>query len=310
MNRKKLCLIGSSYFTVFVYDNLVKFFDINQISTIHPKMYGRHENEIKDNPFAHHLKAKGVTNILYSLDEIDWNGSDIYLVASYSKIIKSRFIQNSNHPMINFHVSLLPDLRGAIPVQMAIYKGYEYIGTSIIKITDGLDEGDILIQNKFELNKEYNTEDVFKQSAEMLSLGLYNSMDNYFNDIFIKQDGNVSYAKLKDLEIIRGEQPDLKHIYRSYLALSPYDTLHLELLGRELELVSVKLLDINEFNQTLINLKEINLNKSYSLFFNKNHVYLLEKDFVIELLEVKPIGKRNLSPIEYINGYIKTEKHI
>jgi len=51
----------------------------------------------------------------------------------------------------NAHASLLPRWRGAAPIQWSLIKGDEFTGVGIMKMNEGLDTGDILLEEKIKI---------------------------------------------------------------------------------------------------------------------------------------------------------------
>ncbi len=69
---------------------------------------------------------------------------DAMVVVGYGQIIPQSIIDIAPLGIINVHASLLPELRGAAPIQWSIVRGYETTGVTTMRIDAGLDTGDIL----------------------------------------------------------------------------------------------------------------------------------------------------------------------
>src|SRR5262245_12834394 len=69
---------------------------------------------------------------------------DLLVVAAYGQILKPAVIEVPKLGAINVHASLLPKYRGAAPVAHAILNGETETGVTIIRITPGLDAGEML----------------------------------------------------------------------------------------------------------------------------------------------------------------------
>ena len=81
------------------------------------------------------------------LRETDW---DFFLVASYGKIIPEAVLNTPARGSLNIHPSLLPDLRGAAPIQHTILER-ERAGVSIMKMDAKMDHGSILAKKEITL---------------------------------------------------------------------------------------------------------------------------------------------------------------
>jgi methionyl-tRNA formyltransferase len=75
-------------------------------------------------------------------------GSDLFIVASYGKIIPRKILDIPTYSTLNVHPSLLPKLRGATPIQSAILSENE-TGVSIMLLDEEMDHGPILAQEVF-----------------------------------------------------------------------------------------------------------------------------------------------------------------
>ena len=71
---------------------------------------------------------------------------DVGVVVAYGHILKPELLAIPKRGMVNVHPSLLPQLRGAAPVEWAIMHGLEKTGVTIMLMDEGLDSGPILHQ--------------------------------------------------------------------------------------------------------------------------------------------------------------------
>jgi methionyl-tRNA formyltransferase len=71
---------------------------------------------------------------------------DLLVVAAYGQILSNDVLASARLGGINVHASLLPKYRGAAPINWAIYHGETETGVTIIRMTTGLDAGDMLAQ--------------------------------------------------------------------------------------------------------------------------------------------------------------------
>ncbi|HMV76508.1 MAG TPA: methionyl-tRNA formyltransferase [Leptospiraceae bacterium] len=95
-------------------------------------------------PVIQHISVKteeAIQNIL-SYD------ADIYIVFAFGSIIPRRIFDHPRGGTVNLHGSLLPEFRGASPVQAAILAGYRETGVTLQYITEELDAGDIISSAK------------------------------------------------------------------------------------------------------------------------------------------------------------------
>ena len=73
---------------------------------------------------------------------------DVMVVAAYGQILPKAVLEIPKLGCLNIHASLLPRWRGAAPIERAILEGDRETGISIMKMNEGLDTGDILLEKK------------------------------------------------------------------------------------------------------------------------------------------------------------------
>jgi len=88
---------------------------------------------------------KGNTEIL---SKIQAYAPDLIVVAAYGKILPKEWIDLPRLGCVNIHASLLPRWRGAAPIQRSIMEGDEETGVAIMRMSQGLDTGDVFSSRK------------------------------------------------------------------------------------------------------------------------------------------------------------------
>jgi methionyl-tRNA formyltransferase len=92
---------------------------------------------------------------------------DAILVVAYGRIIPRWMLDLPRLGNLNLHASLLPKYRGAAPVQWAIANGEPATGATTMRLDEGLDSGDILLQWEMAIAPSMTATDVFPLLAEM-----------------------------------------------------------------------------------------------------------------------------------------------
>jgi len=82
---------------------------------------------------------------------------DLLVVAAYGQILSKDVLGTPTRGTINVHASLLPKYRGAAPVAYAILGGEKQTGVTIIKVTPGLDSGDMILQEAIDIAPDDTT---------------------------------------------------------------------------------------------------------------------------------------------------------
>ncbi len=88
-------------------------------------------------------------------------------VVAYGKIVPPAVLKLPPLGCVNVHASLLPAYRGAAPIQWAIISGERRTGITTMLMDEGLDTGDILLQNETQILDEDNGLTLSKRLSEM-----------------------------------------------------------------------------------------------------------------------------------------------
>ena len=75
---------------------------------------------------------------------LDRLNPDFIIVVAYGQLIKKRILDRFKNKILNVHASILPQYRGAAPINYALLNGDKESGVSIMLVEEGLDTGDIL----------------------------------------------------------------------------------------------------------------------------------------------------------------------
>lgn len=92
---------------------------------------------------------------------------DFLVVAAYGKILRRELLEMPRLGCINIHSSLLPRWRGAAPIQWAIMAGDHESGVTTMYMAEELDAGDILLQERVELDPRETASSLHDQLSAM-----------------------------------------------------------------------------------------------------------------------------------------------
>ena len=150
---------------------------------------------------------------------------DVGVVVAYGHILKPELLALPGHGMVNVHPSLLPELRGAAPVEWAILNGLEKTGVTIMQLDEGLDSGTILHQLPHHIEPEVTGGELSEHLAEMGAQALVETLSLLEQNALkpVPQDhARATYApKLtRDTARIRWSDPADK-VARTIRALDP-----------------------------------------------------------------------------------------
>jgi methionyl-tRNA formyltransferase len=110
------------------------------------------------------------------LNELRALHPDIGVVVAYGHILKPELLALPKLGMVNVHPSLLPELRGAAPVEWAIINGLERTGVTIMQLDAGMDSGPILHQIPQAIDADVTGGELSDHLAEMGTLALVETL--------------------------------------------------------------------------------------------------------------------------------------
>jgi methionyl-tRNA formyltransferase len=151
------------------------------------------------------------------------HAADVAVVVAYGRILPPTFLSAFQRGAINVHFSLLPKYRGAAPVNWAIANGETETGVTTMQMDEGLDTGEILLQEATSIAATENAMQLMDRlsviGAELLS-GTLRDLDSIIpkeqdNEkaslapIMRKEDGLIDWkmSATKIADRVRGFQP-------------------------------------------------------------------------------------------------------
>ncbi|HYT05888.1 MAG TPA: methionyl-tRNA formyltransferase [Gemmatimonadales bacterium] len=110
---------------------------------------------------------------------------DVGVVVAYGHILHPELLAIPKYGMLNVHPSLLPELRGAAPIEWAIINGLEKTGVTIMQMDKGLDSGPILHQIPHHIDRDVTAGELSEHLSEMGALALVETLS------LLAQDGGA-----------------------------------------------------------------------------------------------------------------------
>lgn len=156
--RLRIVYMGSSDFAVPALAALYAAgHDIRFVVTQPDRVRGRN-NKVLPTPVGRFAAEKGLTllkpetlkNNEDFVKNIDNSRPDLIVVAAYGKILPKLLLNLPSLGCVNIHASLLPEYRGAAPVQRAILNGENVTGVTLMYMAEGLDTGDMIASAELE----------------------------------------------------------------------------------------------------------------------------------------------------------------
>ncbi len=135
------------------------------------------------------LKDDNSYNELKSLEP------DVIVVVAYGKILPKSILDIPRFGCINVHGSLLPQYRGAAPIQQAVLNGDKVTGVTTMYMGEGLDTGDILLKSETEIGENETSAELFDRLSVMGAELLIDTLSKLDKITPIKQDeSKVTYT--------------------------------------------------------------------------------------------------------------------
>jgi methionyl-tRNA formyltransferase len=107
--------------------------------------------------------------------------ADVFVVAAYGQILPRRILDLPRLGCLNIHASLLPRHRGASPVHAAVLAGDSESGITIMQMDEGLDTGDILVQEALTLHPRETAGTLHDRLAALAPGALRRALDGLAN---------------------------------------------------------------------------------------------------------------------------------
>lgn len=228
---------------------------------------------------------------LDTLKELD---PELIIVVAYGKILPSYVLDYPKYGCINGHASILPEYRGAAPIQRAIIDGKSETGVSIMKMDVGLDTGDVIHIERVKIEPCDDFETVHDKLAEASSKGLLKTVEllNSGKATYTKQSDAFTYAeKITKQDCYIDFKDTAANVHNRIRGLSPIPLAFTKTAdGKLLKIVKAHIADIGasgEYGEV------ISLDGS---------INVVCKDGVIALDVIVPEGKGRMNAKDLING--------
>lgn len=315
----KVAFFGSTNFSLEILRSLFKLnksgnIELKYVVTQPAKPFGR-KRELKNNPVADFCIENSIKlftpNKIKELNNDDFKAHNIELgiVAAYGKILPEWLLESSENGFINFHGSVLPKYRGAVPVQMSILnQDLENAGVTIQKMEKEMDVGDVIEQINAISIENTTSGELMESLARESAHYIMKNPEYLFDPLnwkLRKQDNSqATYCYVDDMTKEKMEvkyEDGVKLTHGKIMAANPepkaWTKLRIKNLEYKINLVRSRHIDSeNEFKRT----------GTLNLIFDTNSKKLLLElnDGFIEILEIQPEGKNVMDGKSFANGYL------
>ena len=219
---------------------------------------------------------------------------DFIVVAAYGKILPKQVLDIPKYYCVNVHGSLLPKYRGAAPIQWSVLNGDEVTGITTMLMGEGLDTGDILMQQSTPIGENETAAELFDRLAVIGADLLINTLDKIVKGEItpVKQDESfATYAEMlsKDMCMIDFAK-SVKEVHKKICGLSDWPCAVTTLEGKRLKVFRSEIVSVKAVPQTpgtVVDAKSLCVSCA---------------DGVIKLTEVQAEGSKRMKAEDYLRG--------
>lgn len=199
---------------------------------------------------------------------------------------------------INLHASLLPNYRGAAPIQHAIIQGETVTGVSTFFLKHEIDTGDLIDQQEVQIDENETGGSLHDKLMDVGANLMIQSLRKI--EAFGNQTPTFPQIYTDDLKMASKINRDFCHIdinqtaievHNKIRGLSPYPGSWIESSFGELKIYTSQIVTESVKNES-----------TDVIFIDNKKLYIECENSFLEILELQPQGKQRMSAISYLNG--------
>lgn len=222
---------------------------------------------------------------------------DLIVVVAFGKILPQNVLDFPKYGCINVHGSLLPEYRGAAPMQRAIMEGKAKTGVTTMQMDVGLDTGDMLLVGEIEIGENDNFETIHDRLGACGADVLLRTLAALRNGTLtpVKQDDSrATYAaKIEKEDCVIEFGKSAKEVHDQIRGLSPIPLAFTHTAdGKMLKVIASEIAEKEEAHE----------NAGEVLSLEKGRITVACKKGAVDLLVVLPEGKKRMNASDFING--------
>ena len=306
MNKLKVVFFGTPDFARASLEAIhTSAHEVVGVVTVADKASGRgqkvHQSPVKTYAVEHDLplfQQEKLRNEEF-LSQIQSLNADIFVVVAFRMMPKVLFSM-PRLGTFNLHASLLPDYRGAAPINYAVINGETKSGVTTFFINEKIDEGNILLQAETEISPEDNAGTLHDRLMEIGAKLVVETLDGLAEGKLTeipqnqKENPKTAYKIFKEDTKIDWEK-EVEVIHNFIRGMSPYPAAFtvLEVGGEQkiLKIFKGKFQKIEHSKEC----GEIEISKNEFKIYAKNGVYFPE--------ELQLEGKKRMNLKDFLNGF-------
>jgi methionyl-tRNA formyltransferase len=314
MNKKELRIVfmGTPGFAVESLKQLVENeYNIVGVVTMPDKPAGR-GHKVQFSPVKEYALSKGLTILQPEklkaesfLSELKALNADLQIVIAFRMLPEAVW----NMPRLgtfNLHASLLPQYRGAAPINWAIINGEKETGITTFFITHEIDTGKIIQQEKIAISETDNAEDIHDKlmfkGAELVLQTVNAILRNDIHpktqeELFLSENELKAAPKIFKETCRINFADTIEAVYNFIRGLSPYPAAWTELVGPDETAVFVKIFETEKVKAAH------NHAPGTVLTDEKKVLDVAVSDGYIRVKSIQLPGKKRLSTEDFLRGF-------
>tara|TARA_B100001123_G_C15261797_1_gene1006861 strand:- start:531 stop:1463 length:933 start_codon:yes stop_codon:yes gene_type:complete len=221
---------------------------------------------------------------------------DLSVVVAYGHILKPEILDLPSLGSVNVHASLLPQLRGAAPVNWAIIRGHEQTGVTVMRMVEAMDAGPIIHQLSEPISDEDSASELMSRLSELGSLALREALGSIKRGDTEEREQSedaVSYAPKVDRKSARIDWTlSANEVALFIRGMDATPGAWSELAGMPIKFFRPSLVPESEFSQPGA---VVRADPEQGLVISTS-------SGGVSVSEVQPAGRQRMSTLDWING--------
>ena len=315
MDKKDLRIVylGTPDFAVESLRRLVEGgYNVVGVVTMPDKPFGRHQNHLRPSPVKSYAQSVGLPVLqpekLKSEDFLEqlreWK-ADLQIVVAF-RMLPEVVWAMPRFGTFNLHASLLPEYRGAAPINWAVINGEKETGITTFFLTHDIDVGDIINQVRIPIHEDDTFGDIHDKLMLLGGSLVLQTVDSIIEGqivtkpqaAFVQNESQLKPAPKLFRETCRiNWNQDAVAIHNFIRGLSPVSTAWTIMQGAEGKEETVKIFRARPLSS------DSSLQPGTIISDGKSKLSVATKDGTIEILELQLAGKKRMAASDFLRGF-------
>ena len=218
---------------------------------------------------------------------------ELIVVVAYGKILPKYVLDFPKYGCINVHGSLLPRWRGAAPIQWSIIAGDKTAGVTTMKMSEGLDTGDMLLKYETEIGQTETAGELFDRLALSGAELLHDTIEQIDSIVpEVQDESKANYAHMLDKQMAQIDwSKSNKEIDCLIRGLNPWPIALTTLNGERLKVYSASLQNASGKAGEVLQAD------------TKNGLLVACGEGAMLLNEIQAVGGKRMNAKDYLRGH-------